>query len=98
MIAKTGVHAGCKAQVQAIQAAYDALLAAAEAYRDHLETLVAGADPADESDRHLTVVANLQRNTVNGLIATLDTEAHDDLIRLSDRVIRFKHWEDGVFV
>jgi len=44
------------------------------------------------------VVANLQRNTTNGLLGTLDTDLHDDLIRLSDRVIRFKHWEDGIFI
>jgi hypothetical protein len=98
MIEKTGVYAACKAKVKAIEAAYDALVAATEEYRDHLAALMAQADPADESDQHLLVVANLQTNTAKGLLATLDTDAHDDLIRLSDRVIRFKHWEDGVFV
>ena len=52
----------------------------------------------DEYDKHLLVVANLQRNTANGLLGTLDTELHDDLTRLSDRVIRFKHLEDGIFI
>jgi len=32
------------------------------------------------------------------LLGTLDTEFHDDLTRLSDRVIRFKHLEDGIFI
>ena len=52
----------------------------------------------DEYDKHLLVVANLQRNTAHGLLGTLDTELHDDLTRLSDRVIRFKHLEDGIFI
>ncbi len=82
----------------AIQEAYDALVEAAEDYKALLTTLMQESDADDESEKHLLVVANLQRNTVNGLIGTLDNDVHDDLTRLSDRVIRFKHWEDGVFV
>ena len=88
----------CKAKVTAIQDAYDALADATEDYKALLTTIIAECDPNDENDKHLLVVANLQRNTVNGLIGTLDTDLHDDLTRLSDRVIRFKHWEDGIFV
>lgn len=92
------VYAICKAKVKAIQDAYDALVDAAEDYKTLLSTMIAECDPNDENDKHLLVVANLQRNTVNGLIGTLDTDLHDDLTRLSDRVIRFKHWEDGIFI
>src|SRR5579859_75386 len=92
------VYASCKAKVQAIQDAYDSLIDATEDYQTLLTTLIAECDPNDENDKHLLVVANLQRNTVGGLIGTLDTDLHDDLIRLSDRVIRFKHWEDGIFI
>jgi hypothetical protein len=93
-----GVYAACTAKVHAIQEAYDALVAAAEDYKAVLTTLIEQRDPNDENDKHLLVVANLQRNAVSGLINTLDTDVHDDLTRLSDRVIRFKHWEDGIFV
>ena len=98
MAAKQEVYATCKARVRAIQEAYDALVAAAEDYKGLLTALIEECDSNDEQEKHLLVVANLQRNTTNGLINTLDTDLHDDLIRLSDRVIRFKHWEDGVFV
>lgn len=98
MVEKTGVYAMCKAQVQAIEAAYDQLADAIEDYKRTLTGLIEQADPADEQDRHLLVTANLQKNTANGLLNTIETDLHDDLIRLSDRVIRFKHWEEGVFV
>ena len=98
MAKKKEVYSTCKTKVRAIQEAYDALVDAVEDYKALLTTLIDEANPEDESDKHLLVVANLQRNTTNGLLGTLDTDFHDDLIRLSDRVIRFKHWEDGIFV
>ena len=101
MTEKKGVYAACKAKVGTIQEAYDALVDAVEDYKALLTTLIEGAegaDAGDEYDKHLLVVANLQRNTANGLLGTLDTELHDDLTRLSDRVIRFKHLEDGIFI
>ena len=98
MIEKNGVYDSCKASVRAIQEAYDAMVDAVDAYRALLTSLIDRADPQDEQDKHLLVIANLQRNTAGGLMSTLDNELHDDLTRLSDRVIRFKHWEDGTFV
>ncbi len=98
MVEKIGVYARCKAKVQAIEAAYDQLTDAIEEYQRTLAGLIEQADPADEQDQHLLVTANLQKNTTNGLMSTLENDLHDHLIRLSDRVIRFKHWEDGVFV
>ena len=98
MATKKGVYDSCKAKVQAIQEAYDALVSAVEDYQGLLTTLIEASDPEDESEKHLLVVARLQQHTTKGMMATLDTDLHDDLIRLSDRVIRFKHWEDGVFV
>lgn len=98
MSEKKAVYETCKARVREIQAAYDALVDAVEGYKALLTTLIEEADASDEHDQHLLVVANLQRNTTNGLLNTLDTEFHDDLIRLSDRVIRFKHLDDDVFI
>ena len=92
------VYDSAKAKVKAIQDAYDVLVDVTEDYKTLLTTMISECDPNDENDKHLLVVANLQRNTVNGLIGTLDTDLHDDLTRLSDRVIRFKHWEDGIFI
>ncbi len=98
MATQKGVYASCKAKVQAIQEAYDALVEAVEDYQGLLTTLIEASDPDDEAEKHLLVVARLQHNTTKGLMGTLESDLHDDLIRLSDRVIRFKHWEDGVFV
>ncbi len=95
---KKGVYETCKAKVRTVQEAYDALVDAVEDYKALLTTLIEESDPNDEYDKDLLVVANLQRNTANGLLGTLDTDLHDDLVRLSDRVIRFKHLEDGVFI
>ena len=98
MVKKEGVYDSCKAKVLVIQEAYDEFVNAVEAYKALLTSLIEDSDPDDANEKHLLVVANLQRNTTNGLINTLDTDVHDDLVRLSDRVIRFKHWEDGLFV
>jgi len=98
LVKKQGVYDVCKAKVVDIQEAYDEFVNAIEEYKGILTKLIEECDPNDEQDKHLLVVANLQRNTTNGLINTLDTDIHDDLTRLSDRVIRFKHWEDGLFV
>ena len=98
MTEKKGIYDTCKAKVRTIQEAYDALVDAVEDYKVLLTGLIDEADPNEEYDKHLLVVANLQRNTTNGLLGTLDTDLHDDLTRLSDRVIRFKHLEDGIFI
>ena len=98
MVEKKRVYETCKAKVLTIQEAYDALVDAVEDYKNLLTTLIEESNPNDEHDKHLLVVANLQRNTTNGLLGTLDTDLHDDLTRLSDRVIRFKHLEDGTFI
>jgi archaellum component FlaC len=98
MVKKEGVYDACKTKVLAIQEAYDEFVNTLEEYKALLSSLIDESDPNDAEDKHLLVVANLQRNTTIGLINTLDTDIHDDLTRLSDRVIRFKHWEDGLFV
>ncbi len=98
MVKKQGVYDACKAKVLAIQEAYDEFVTAVEEYKALLTRLIEECDPNDVDDKHLMVVANLQRNTTNGLVNTLDSDIHDDLTRLSDRVIRFKHWEDDLFV
>ncbi len=98
MVKKQGIYVACKAKVLAIQEAYDEFVNSVEEYKALLTRLIEDSDPNEADEKHLLVVANLQRNTTNGLINTLDTDIHDDLTRLSDRVIRFKHWEDGLFV
>ena len=98
MVKRQGIYDACKEKVLAIQEAYDEFVNTVEEYKALLTRLIEESDPNDADEKHLLVVANLQRNTTNGLINTLDTDIHDDLTRLSDRVIRFKHWEDGLFV
>lgn len=98
MAEKKGIYDACKAKVRLIQEDYDALFDAIEDYKTLLTKMLDECDPDDEFDKHLSVVAGLQRNTANGLLDTLNTDFHDDLIRLSDRVIRFKHLEDGIFL
>ena len=98
MVKKQGIYDACKTKVLTIQEAYDEFVNSVEEYKALLTRLIEDSDPNDADDKHLLVVANSQRNTTNGLINTLDTDIHDDLTRLSDRVIRFKHWEDGLFV
>ena len=98
MLEKKGIYDACKAKVHLIEEQYDALFDAVEEYKALLTTILAECDANVEYDKHMQVVANLQRNTVNGFLSTLDTDLHDDLIRLSDRVIRFKHAEDGIFL
>src|SRR5437660_12918221 len=98
MVKKQGIYVACKAKVLAIEEAYDELVNSVEEYKALLTRLIEDSDPNDADDKHLLVVANLQRKTTNALISTLDTEVRDDLTRLSHRVIRLKHGESALGV
>src|SRR5258708_20440825 len=98
MTEKKGIYDTCKAKVRTIQEAYDALIDAVEDYKVVLTGLIDEADPNEEYDKHLLVVANLQPNTANGLLGILDTALHDDLTRLSTLVIHFKHTTHFIFL
>ncbi|HCF87616.1 MAG TPA: hypothetical protein DEV72_20710, partial [Ktedonobacter sp.] len=66
MVEKKRVYETCKAKVLTIQEAYDALVDTVEDYKKLLTTLIEESNPNEEYDKHLLVVANLQRNTTNG--------------------------------
>ncbi|MDA8343913.1 MAG: hypothetical protein M0Z66_00370 [Thermaerobacter sp.] len=85
------IYDRCKTQVKAIEQAYDALMEEIDAYDRVLSEL--GGD-----DEELRIALSMQANGLGKLRDTLEGEALDNLIRFSDRVIRLKHWEDGMFV
>lgn len=93
-----GLYARCKRKVSAIQAAYDGLLAAVDDYVAALTEEAEAESAAPAPDPNKLLALDMQRNGANRLRATLENQALDDLIRFSDRVIRIKHWEDGVFL
>lgn len=88
----------CKRHVETIQARYDDLLDAIAAYREHLDRISAAERAKESPDETFFIALRMQVKGTARLQELLETDALDELIRFADRVIRIKHWEDGVFV
>lgn len=93
-----GVYAAARQRVDAIQGAYDGLLAALDQYVGFLEEQIRAEESAAVPDKNKLLALTMQRGGASRMRENLETTALDDLIRFADRVIRLKHWEDGVFL
>lgn len=84
--------------VEAIEQEYVELMRSIDSYRQWLEDRISEERNKPEPDSvklqalapQLTYLAELQR--------ALESGVHDGLVRVSDRVIRIRHWQDGVFI
>lgn len=87
-----------QAHTSEIQGAYQALMEAIDRYRAWLlaEAVAeqAKASPDDTKIQALTP----QLKYLAELSEALEGPAHDGLVRVSDRAVRIRHWQEGVFV
>jgi D-proline reductase (dithiol) PrdB len=92
------LHAAARRHVEDIQATYEALMEAVDRYRRWLEATIAAerAKPLPDAVKLQAFLPQLRY--LDELQAALETSAHDGLVRVSDRVVRIRHWEDGTFI
>lgn len=93
-----GLYANCRSKVEAVQQAYDDLLRSLDDYVEFLDGEVAAEEAKSDPDKQKLIALSMQRKGANLTRENLETRTLDDLIRFSDRVIRIKHWEDGLFL
>lgn len=81
-----------------IQDAYTLLLERLEAYRAWLQAETAAEQAKASPDNSKLQALSPQLKYLAELFEALEGPAHDGLVRVSDRTIRIRHWEDGVFI
>lgn len=86
------------ANVRAVQDAYTQLLEQVERYRQWVQAAVTTEQAKPSPDGAKLQALGPQLKYLTELTDALDGPTHDALIRVSDRVIRIKHWQDGVFI
>jgi hypothetical protein len=93
-----GTFEAATALVRRIENEYMELMQGIDAYRSWLEAEVAAENSrADPDDAKLQALAPQLRYLAE-LQAEMEGRAHDGLVRVADRVVRIKHWQDGVFI
>ncbi|GAC1325754.1 MAG: hypothetical protein NVSMB2_24490 [Chloroflexota bacterium] len=92
------LHAAAAAQTSAIGAAFDTLVERIATYRAWVEAQVSAEQARAYPDSAKLQALGPQLTYVNELSAAIDGPAHDALVRVSDRVVRIRHWQDGVFL
>ena len=92
------LHAVAQAHVAEIQGAYGALMGAVDRYRAWLAAELAAeqAKPAPEHEKVQALSPQLKYLTE--LAETLEGPGHDGLVRVSDRAVRIRHWQEGIFI
>lgn len=91
-------YATAQSHVATIQDNYTALMASLDAYRTWLQTEVAAEQGRSQPDATKLQALNPQLKYLDELAAALEGPAHDGLVRVSDRVVRIRHWQDGTFI
>lgn len=92
------LFAAARARAAEIQAAYGGLMAAVDRYRAWLQAEVAAEQAKPEPDRIKLQALGPQVKYLAELSAALEGPTHDALVRVSDRVVRIRHWQEGVFI
>ena len=92
------LHDDVKARVERIQQMYDDLCAEVEDYRDWVAEKVEAEKRKPEPDPKFISAVGVQVRFAERFLKVLEEDAFDELIHFADRVIRIKHYEDGVFI
>lgn len=92
------VYGEALAQTRAIGAAFDTLVERIAGYRAWLEARVAAEKALPHPDLLKLQALGPQLTYLEELSAAIDRPAHDALVRVSDRVVRIRHWQEGVFL
>lgn len=71
---------------------------AVDVYRSFLEVVSAEERSRARPDETKLQAINPQLTHLDELQRALEGPAHDGLVRVADRVVRLRHWEEGVFL
>lgn len=85
-------------RVARIEDLYDQLCREVEAHRDWARGLVDAEKASDDPDAKYISAVGVQARFSDRLLTVLEEPAFDELVHFTDRVIRIKHYEDGVFI
>lgn len=85
-------------RVERIEELYDTLCREVEEHRDWARGLVEAEKAKPEPDAKYISAVGVQAKFSDRLLTVLEEPAFDELIHFADRVIRIKHYEDGVFI
>jgi hypothetical protein len=92
------LHDQVKERVEKIHGMYDALCAEVEDYHGWVKSLVDAEKAKPEPDPKYVSAVGVQVRFSERFLTILEEDAFDELIHFADRVIRVKHYEDGVFI
>ena len=87
-----------QAHTSEIQGAYQALMDAIDRYRAWLQSEAAAEQAKPAPDDTKIQALNPQLKYLAELAEALEGPAHDGLVRVSDRAVRIRHWQEGVFI
>ena len=73
-------------------------MAAVDRYRTWLEAEAATEQAKSNSDAAKLQALSPQLKYLAELSAALEGPAHDGLVRVSDRAVRIRHWQEGMFI
>lgn len=93
-----GLYATCKGKVNTINVAYDELCRSLDEYIDFLKAQAQAEETDANPDKNKIIALTMQMKGAARMRDTVESAVLDDMIRFSDRVIRIKHWEDGIFL
>ncbi len=97
-IAGEGPFEAALTLVRRIEHDYLELMRAVDAYRSWLEAELEAENGKLERDEAKLQALAPQLRYLSELQDELEGRAHDGLVRVSDRVVRIKHWQDGEFI
>ncbi len=92
------VYAIAQQHVGEIHAAYGQLMERLDRYRAWLQAEVDAEHAKTEPDAVKLQALGPQIKYLQELSSALEGPAHDGLVRVSDRVVRIRHWQEGVFI
>jgi hypothetical protein len=92
------LYENAKTRVERIHDLYDALVDEVESYRGWIEGLLEAERAKPEVDPKFMSAVGLQGRFAASFQRVLEEDAFDEFVHFADRVIRIKHYEDGVFI
>ena len=92
------LYSVAREHVEGIESAYTRLMEQIDGYRAWLEAALAEEQARAETDNAKLQALGPQLRSLDELQRALEGPAHDGLVRVADRAIRIKHWQDGVFI
>jgi hypothetical protein len=91
-------YESARAYVDEIERSYSALMTEIDLYRGWLEEVVAAEQAGPDPDDRKLQALRPQLRYLAELQQSLEGATHEGLVRVADRVVRIRHWQDAVFI